>query len=70
MKPYLWLRDSAAQNHPLLLSKIYNGRLLVQMDAKLERIVSGLIQTAASNTNTFQIDNSKVYTKFEREDLA
>ena len=39
----LWLRDSAAQIHPLLVPNIHDGKSLVQTDAKLERIVSGLL---------------------------
>ena len=43
----MWLRDSAAQIHPLLLPNIYQGKSLVQLDPKLERVVSGLILKTA-----------------------
>ena len=43
----MWLRDSAAQIHPLLLPNIYDGKSLVQLDPKLERVVSGLILKTA-----------------------
>jgi hypothetical protein len=37
----LWLRDSAAQVHTLLVPVFPNGTSLVQQDAQLDRIVSG-----------------------------
>ena len=43
----MWLRDSAAQIHPLLLPNIYEGKSLVQIDPRLERVVSGLILKTA-----------------------
>jgi hypothetical protein len=43
----MWLRDSAAQIHPLLLPNVYEGQSLVQLDPKLERVVSGLILKTA-----------------------
>jgi len=43
----LWLRDSAAQIHPLLILNTYNGQSLIQLDNKLQRIVSGLILKTA-----------------------
>jgi len=42
----LWLRDSAAQIHPLLIP-VHNGTALIQNDRKLDRIVSGLIKRIA-----------------------
>jgi meiotically up-regulated gene 157 (Mug157) protein len=72
----LWLRDSAAQIHPLLIPNVYDGKSLVQTDAKLERIVSGLIKLTARYirhdpyANAFRIDDSKVYNTFEREKLG
>ena len=72
----LWLRDSAAQIHPLLVPNIHDGKSLVQTDAKLERIVSGLIKRTAMYirfdpyANAFHIDDSKTFNKFETEQLG
>jgi len=73
----LWLRDSAAQIHPLLLPNTYNGQSLVQVDQKLERIVSGLILKTARlirfdpYANAFRLEERKTpVTKFEREALG
>ena len=43
----MWLRDSAAQIHPLLLPNVYEEKSLVQLDPRLERVVSGLILKTA-----------------------
>ena len=72
----LWLRDSAAQIHPLLLPNTYEGKSLVQVDARLERIVSGLILKTARLirydpwANAFKLKNDTKYNKFEREQLG
>lgn len=72
----LWLRDSAAQIHPLLLPNVYSGKSLVQVDAKLERIVSGLILKTARYirfdpyANAFRIHNHTNFTDFARETLG
>ena len=72
----LWLRDSAAQIHPLLIPNILNGKSLVQLDPKLERIVAGLIRISARYirhdpyANAFRIDDKKEYDQFEREQLG
>lgn len=74
----LFLRDSAAQIHPLIIPNIYNGKSLVQTDPNLERIVSGLIQRTARYirhdpyANSFKIDDSlgATYNTFERTQLG
>lgn len=72
----LWLRDSAAQIHPLLLPNVYNGKSLVQLDAKLERVVSGLILKTARfirfdpYANAFSLRNDTKFTKMERDVLG
>ncbi|KAL7539516.1 hypothetical protein ACHAXR_009358 [Thalassiosira sp. AJA248-18] len=72
----LWLRDSAAQIHPLLLPNVYEGKSLVQMDANLERIVSGLILKSARLirydpwANAFSLHNDTKFNKFEKEKLG
>ena len=43
----LWLRDSAAQVHTLLVPVFPNGTSLVQNDAQLDRVVAGLIKRTA-----------------------
>lgn len=66
----LWLRDSAAQIHPLLVSN--GGASLVQTDAKLARIVSGLIKRTAMYirhdpyANAFRIDDSYVFSTAQK----
>lgn len=73
---YQWLRDSAAQIHPLLLPNVYNGKSLVQVDANLERIVSGLILKTARYirfdpyANAFHIHNHTNFTDFARNELG
>lgn len=72
----LWLRDSAAQIHPLLLPGVYDGKSLVQLDARLERVVSGLILKTARLirydpwANAFKSHNMTKFNKFEREALG
>lgn len=62
----LWLRDSAAQVHPLLVPW-FNGGALVSQDKRLERIVSGLIKRSAfyirhdPYANAFRIDDTYVF---------
>jgi len=74
--PSLWLRDSAAQIHPLLIPNIYKGKSLVQTDAKLERIVSGLIKRTAMYirhdpyANAFNMNDTAVFNSFERKQLG
>jgi len=67
----LWLRDSAAQIHPLLMP-FFNGTSLVQQDPKLDRIVSGLIKRTAMYirhdpyANAFRIDDSYQFSAAQR----
>lgn len=71
----LWLRDSAAQVHPLLIPIFENGKAeaLVAQDAKLDRIVSGLIKRTAMYirhdpyANAFRIDDSYVFSKAQKK---
>ncbi|KAL7477040.1 hypothetical protein ACHAW6_002858 [Cyclotella cf. meneghiniana] len=71
----MWLRDSAAQIHPLLLPDVFGGRSLVQLDQRLERVVSGLILKTArlvrhdpyANAFSLEIKNR---TKFEKNALG
>jgi len=63
----LWIRDSAAQVHPLLLPWFPGGGALVAQDARLDRVVSGLIRRTAfyirhdPYANAFRIDTSYVF---------
>jgi meiotically up-regulated gene 157 (Mug157) protein len=69
----LWLRDSAAQVHPLLVPWAGAGGLgarggaLVSSDARLRRVVAGLIERSAfyirhdPYANAFRIDTSYVF---------
>ncbi|KAL3791706.1 hypothetical protein ACHAWO_006268 [Cyclotella atomus] len=72
----MWLRDSAAQIHPLLIPNVYQGKSLVQLDTKLERVVSGLILKTARlirhdpYANAFKIHNNTVHSKWEQEALG
>lgn len=71
----MWLRDSAAQIHPLLLPNIYEGKSLVQLDPKLERVVSGLILKTAKLIRHDPYANAfsrviKNRTKFEKVALG
>ena len=43
----LWLRDSAAQVHPLVIPA-FQGRALIALDPKLDRIVAGLIKRTST----------------------
>ena len=73
----LWLRDSAAQIHPLLVP--FGGKAMVQSDPRLARVVSGLIQRTAMYirhdpyANAFRIDDSYTFSaaqkKMGRHDL-
>ena len=60
----LWLRDSAAQVHTLLLPYSQNRSSFVQRDPKLRRVVQGLIRRVAfyirhdPYANAFRIDTS------------
>jgi meiotically up-regulated gene 157 (Mug157) protein len=78
----LWLRDSAAQVHPLLVPSLQNGTStssLIAQDPKLDRIVAGLIKRTAMYirhdpyANAFRIDDSYVFSatqkKLGRHDL-
>jgi uncharacterized protein len=62
----LWLRDSAAQIHPLLIP-FGNRPSLVASDPKLARVVSGLIQRTSKYirhdpyANAFRIDDTYVF---------
>jgi Metal-independent alpha-mannosidase (GH125) len=64
----LWLRDSAAQVHPLLLPVLEGGtKALIEVDEKLDRIVSGLIKRTSlyirhdPYANAFRIDDTYVF---------
>jgi meiotically up-regulated gene 157 (Mug157) protein len=75
----LWLRDSAAQVHTLLVPVFPNGTSLVQQDAQLDRIVAGLIKRTAMYirhdpyANAFRIDDTYKFSvqqkKMGRHDL-
>jgi meiotically up-regulated gene 157 (Mug157) protein len=76
----LWLRDSAAQVHPLLVPSVFHGnKALIAEDTKLDRIVSGLIKRTAMYirhdpyANAFRIDDSYIFSdaqkKLGRHDL-
>lgn len=76
----LWLRDSAAQVHPLLIPILEGGtKALIQVDDKLDRIVSGLIKRTSMYirhdpyANAFRIDDTYVFNdeqkKLGRHDL-
>ena len=74
----LWLRDSAAQVHPLLIP-VFHKQALIAEDAKLDRIVAGLAKRAARYirhdpwANAFRIDDSYHFSdaqkKLGRHDL-
>mmetsp|Transcript_37209 Transcript_37209/g.42471 ORF Transcript_37209/g.42471 Transcript_37209/m.42471 type:complete len:536 (+) Transcript_37209:40-1647(+) len=75
----LWVRDSAAQVHPLLVPFGYKTKSLVQSDPRLARVVSGLIKRIAMYirhdpyANAFRIDNTYIFSvdqkKMGRHDL-
>jgi Metal-independent alpha-mannosidase (GH125) len=69
----LWLRDSAAQVHPLLLPVLEGGtKALIEVDDKLDRIVSGLIKRTSHYirhdpyANAFRIDDTYVFNDEQR----
>jgi meiotically up-regulated gene 157 (Mug157) protein len=68
----LWLRDSAAQVHPLV-TPTFNDKALVAQDAKLNRIVAGLIKRTAMYirhdpwANAFRIDDSYVFSEAQKK---
>jgi len=70
----LWLRYSAAQVHPLLVPLFGPNRTqsLIATDAKLDRIVSGLIRRTATYirhdpyANAFRIDDSYVFSQAQK----
>ncbi|GKY98986.1 hypothetical protein MPSEU_000854300 [Mayamaea pseudoterrestris] len=65
----LWLRDSASQIHPLMVGQ----KPLIAQDAKLDRIVSGLIKRVAMYirhdpyANAFRIDDTYVFNEMQKE---
>jgi len=67
----LWLRDSAGQVHPLLLPGFPGGALVAQ-DARLARVVSGLIRRSAfyirhdPYANAFRIDTSYIFNEEQK----
>ncbi len=69
----LWLRDSAAQIHPLLVPWASGGKALVAQDPALERIVSGLIRRSAfyirhdPYANAFRIDDTYTFSKRQKQ---
>lgn len=71
----LWLRDSAAQIHPLLVPLFGPNRnhSLIQLDPKLDRIVSGLIRRTSTYirhdpyANAFRIDDSYVFSEAQKK---
>lgn len=68
----LWLRDSAAQVHPLLIPILDHERALIYDDEKLDRIISGLIARHAMYirhdpyANAFRIDDSYVFSDAQK----
>jgi meiotically up-regulated gene 157 (Mug157) protein len=72
----LWLRDSAAQIHTLLVpffgNEHDNTNSLVATDPKLDRIVAGLIKRTAMYirhdpyANAFRIDATYVFSEFQK----
>lgn len=68
----LWLRDSASQIHPLLVPFGDDGKSLVASDARLARVVSGLIQRTAMYirhdpyANAFRIDDTYVFSEQQK----
>jgi hypothetical protein len=69
----LWLRDSAAQIHPLMIPVFDNATTsLMAQDAKLDRIVAGLIKRTAMYirhdpyANAFRIDDSYVFSEKQK----
>ena len=77
----LWVRDSAAQIHTLLLpnTMLLDGGTkssLVQSDPRLQRIVSGLILKTARfirhdpYANAFRMKDDREFSEFEREALG
>lgn len=71
----LWLRDSAAQVHPLLIpihGNDNNNKALVATDPKLDRIVKGLIKRTAMYirhdpwANAFRIDDTYVFSEAQK----
>ena len=69
----LWLRDSAAQIHTLLLPMLSGGKALIATDPRLDRVVAGLIQRTAMYirhdpyANAFRIDDSYKFSKAQKE---
>lgn len=67
----LWLRDSAAQIHPLLVPW-FKGGALVNQDERLKRIVSGLIKRTAlyirhdPYANAFRIDDTYIFNEEQK----
>lgn len=72
----LWVRDSAAQTHTLLLPSAFNGMSLAQSDPRIERIVSGLILKTARfirydpYANAFRMKDDYNFNEFERDVLG
>lgn len=69
----LWIRDSCAQVHPLLVPILSDGKALIAEDLKLDRIVSGLIKRIAMYirhdpyANAFRIDDSYVFSEAQKK---
>lgn len=71
----LWIRDSAAQIHTLLIPAFGANRTqsLIQLDLKLDRIVSGLIRRVAMYirhdpyANAFRIDDSYIFSQEQKK---
>jgi meiotically up-regulated gene 157 (Mug157) protein len=70
----LWLRDSAAQVHPLLVPVLDGGtKALVQVDERLDRIVSGLVKRTGAYirhdpyANAFRIDDTYVFSEEQKK---
>ena len=68
----LWLRDSAAQIHPLLVPW-FKGGALASQDPRLARVVSGLIKRSAAYirhdpyANAFRIDDTYVFSEEQKK---
>ena len=68
----LWLRDSAAQVHTLMIP-IHDGKALIASDPQLDWIVAGLIQRTAMYirhdpyANAFRIDDTYVFSEAQKK---
>jgi meiotically up-regulated gene 157 (Mug157) protein len=70
----LWLRDSAAQVHTLLIpASPHDNKALIASDPQLDRIVAGLIRRSAMYirhdpyANAFRIDDTYVFSQAQKK---